>query len=76
MDQEQAKRVCLEFMDPMVREFTKTVGEMRRQGASEADIATMLDKIEMNNRGTVEDAVLDTIMSELRRVAHTPAVKT
>jgi hypothetical protein len=76
MDQEQAKRVCLEFMAPMVREFTKTVGEMRRQGASEADIATMLDKIEMNNRGTVEDAVLDTIMSELRRVAHTPAVKT
>jgi hypothetical protein len=63
-------------MAPMVREFTKAVAEMRQQGASEADIAVMLDKIEMDNRGTVEDAVLETIMSELRRVAQTPAAKT
>jgi hypothetical protein len=76
MEQEQIKRVCLELMAPMVREFTKAVAEMRQQGASEADIAVMLDKIEMDNRGTVEDAVLETIMSELRRVAQTPAAKT
>jgi hypothetical protein len=76
MEQEQIKRVCLELMAPMVREFTKTVAGMPQQGASEADIAIMLDKIEMDNRGTVEDAVLETIMSELRRVAQTPAAKT
>ena len=53
----------------MVREFTRTVAEMREQGTSDADIAALLDRVESGNRGKVEDELSDTIMSELRRVA-------
>jgi hypothetical protein len=73
MNQAEIQRLCLELMAPMVREFTKTVAEMREQGASEADIAGVLDKVETGNRGKVEDALLDAMMSELRRVAHVTA---
>jgi hypothetical protein len=73
MDSEAIKRICSELMAPMVREFTKTVAEMRQQGASEADITATLDKVEAGNRGKVEDVILDEIMSELRRVARPPA---
>jgi hypothetical protein len=68
MDQQEINRICLELMAPMMRGFTKTVIEMRQQGASEADLAAMLDKVEAGNRGQVEDAILDTILGELRRL--------
>lgn len=48
MNQDEIKRICLELMAPMVREFTKAVAEMREQGASDADIAAMLDMVETN----------------------------
>ena len=46
-----------------------TVIEMREQGQTETEIAAMLDKIEMENRGKVEDSILDAILSELRLTA-------
>ena len=39
---------------------------MRERGQSELEIVAMLDKIEVENRGKVEDWILDAIMSELR----------
>jgi hypothetical protein len=74
--QDEIKRICLQLMAPTVEEFAKTIAEMREQGASDADIATMLDMVESNNRGTVEDEILEVMMSELRRVAATTAPKT
>jgi hypothetical protein len=59
IEQERVKRICLELMEPMVREFTTTLTEMRRKGASEEDIASMLRKVESRNRGR---------MDELRRI--------
>jgi hypothetical protein len=72
MDPEIIKRMALELMVPMVREFTKTVAEMREQGASEADITAMLDKVEANNRGKLEDTLLNEMMNVLRRAARSP----
>jgi hypothetical protein len=66
--QDDIKRVCLDLMAPMVREFAKNIMEMRERGATEADLAAMLDRVETDNRGKVDDAILDVIMSELRRV--------
>ena len=56
-------------MQPMIREFHKTLIEMRERGQKETEIAAMLDKIEVENRGKVEDWILDAIMNELRLVA-------
>jgi hypothetical protein len=72
MDPESIKRMALELMVPMVREFTQTVAEMREQGASEADITAMLDKVEADNRGKLEDTLLNEMMSVLRRAARSP----
>ena len=57
------------LMQPMIREFHMTVIEMRERGQTETEIAAMLDKIEVENRGKVEDWILDAIMSELRLAA-------
>jgi hypothetical protein len=73
MDQEEIKRICLELMAPMVREFAKSVADMRERGANEAEIAAILDRVEMDNRGKVDDAILGIIMTELRRVAQASA---
>ena len=42
---------------------------MRERGQTETEIAAMLDKIEVENRGKVEDWILEAIMSELRLAA-------
>ena len=55
--------------NPMIREFHMTVIEMRERGQTEIEIAAMLDKIEVENRGKVDDWILDAIMSELRLTA-------
>lgn len=59
----------MQLMQPMIREFHMTVIEMRERGQTETEIAAMLDKIEVENRGKVEDWILDAIMSELRLAA-------
>ena len=66
---ETGRQFVLQLMQPMIREFHMTVIEMREQGQTETEIAAMLDKIEMENRGKVEDWILDAIMSELRLTA-------
>ncbi len=59
-------------MQPMLREFSETLNEMRDQGQTDNEIASMLNRIELDNRGKVEEWVLDTMMSELRLVAGIP----
>ena len=58
----------MQLMQPMIREFHMTVIELRERGQTETEIASMLDKIEVENR-KVEDWILDAIMSELRLAA-------
>ena len=66
---ETGRQFVLQLMQPIIREFHMTVIEMREQGQTETEIAAMLDKIEMENRGKVEDWILDAILSELRLTA-------
>ena len=66
---ETRRQFVLQLMQPMIREFHMTVIEMRERGQTESEIAAMLDKIEVENRGKVEDWILDAIMSELRLTA-------
>jgi transcriptional regulator len=66
---ETRRQFVLQLMQPMIREFHMTVIEMRERGQTETEIAAMLDKIEVENRGKVEDWILDAIMSELRLTA-------
>jgi hypothetical protein len=62
---ETRRQFVLQLMQPMLREFNKTLFEMRDRGQTETEIAAMVDKVEMENRGKVEDWILDAIMSEL-----------
>jgi hypothetical protein len=72
---ETRRQFILQLMQPMLREFNKTLNEMRDRGQTETEIAAMLDKVEVDNRGKVEDWILDAIVSELRLAAKTPASK-
>jgi hypothetical protein len=66
---ETRRQFVLQLMQPMILEFHQTLIEMRERGQTELEIATMLGKIEGENRGKVEDWILDAIMSELRLAA-------
>jgi hypothetical protein len=66
---ETRRQFVLQLMQPMLREFNKTLIEMRDRGQTETEIAAMLDKVEVDNRGKVEDWILHAIMSELRLAA-------
>ena len=66
---ETRRQFVLQLMQPMIREFHKTLIEMRERGQTETEIVAMLDKIEVENRGKVEEWILDAIMSELRLTA-------
>ena len=66
---ETRRQFVLQLMQPIIREFHMTVIEMRERGQTETEIAAMLDKIEVENRGKVEDWIFDAIMSELRLTA-------
>ena len=66
---ETRRQFVLQLMQPMLREFHKTLIEMRERGQTETEIVAMLDKIEVENRGKVEEWILDAIMSELRLTA-------
>jgi transcription termination factor NusB len=45
---------------------------MRGQGQTDAEIAAMLDRVELDNCGKVEKEILDAMMSELRLAAGIP----
>ena len=66
---ETRRQFVLQLMQPMIREFHKTLIEMRERGQTETEIVAMLDKIEVENRGKAEEWILDAIMSELRLTA-------
>jgi len=66
---EPCRQFVLQLMQPMLREFNKALSQMRNQGQTDAEIAAMLDKIELDNCGKVEKWILDAMMSELRLAA-------
>jgi len=66
---ETSRQFILQLMQPMLLEFHKTLIEMRERGQTELEIVAMFEKIEVENRGKVEDWILDAIMSELRLAA-------
>jgi hypothetical protein len=66
---ETCRQFVLQLMQPMLRDFNKALTEMRDRGQTETEIADMLDKIEVDNRGKIEGWLLDNIMSELRLAA-------
>jgi hypothetical protein len=53
----------------MLREFNETLSEMRDQGHPDAEIAAMLDRMELDSCGKTEKEILDAMMSELRLAA-------
>jgi hypothetical protein len=67
--EETCRQFVLQLMQPMLREFIKTLSEMRDQGQTDAEIAAMLDRVELDNCGKVEKEILDAMMSELRLAA-------
>jgi hypothetical protein len=69
---ETCRQFVLQLMQPMLREFNKTLSEMRGQGQTDAEIAAMLDRVELDNCGNVEKEILDAMMSELRLAAGIP----
>jgi len=71
--EETCRQFVLQLMQPMLREFIKTLSEMRDQGQTDAEIAAMLDRVELDNCGKVEKEILDAMMSELRLAAGIPA---
>jgi len=66
---ETRRQFVLQLMQPMLHEFNKTLTEMRDRGQTETEIAAMLEKIEIENRGKMEDWILDDIMNELTLTA-------
>src|SRR5262245_13745162 len=66
---ETCRQFVLQLMQPMLREFNKTLSEMRDQGHTDAEIAAMLDRIELDSCGKMEKEILDAMMSELRLAA-------
>jgi transcription termination factor NusB len=70
--EETCRQFVLQLMQPMLREFIKTLSEMRDQGQTDAEIAAMLDRVELDNCGKVEKEILDAMMSELRLAAGIP----
>ena len=69
---ETCRQFVLRLMQPMLRQFNKTLSEMRDQGHTDAEIAAMLDRIELDNCGRLEKEILDTMMSEPRLAAGIP----
>ena len=52
---ETRRQFVLQPMQPMICEFHKALIEMRERGQTELEIVASLDKIEVENRGKVED---------------------
>ena len=70
---ETCRQFVLQLMQPMLREFNKTLSEMRDQGHTDAEIAAMLDRMELDSCGKMEKEILEAMMSELRLAAGIPA---
>ena len=69
MMDETCRQFVLQLMQPMLREFNKTLSEMRDQGHTDAEIADMVDRIELDSCGKVEKEIRDAMMSEIRLAA-------
>ena len=68
MDQEQA-RFARRMLAPIVTEFKREVAHQRANGASEADIEEMLERIESTNRSVMDADQLAFCMELFREAA-------
>jgi hypothetical protein len=65
----EAKRLAGEKAQPILSLFRMTLGRLRAEGATDADIRSMLDALECENRDLPSDT-LDFIMDALRQAAY------
>jgi hypothetical protein len=73
MDQEEARRFARRMLAPIVTEFKREVVQQRANGASEADIEAMLDRIETVNRPIMDADQLAYFMELFREAARPPS---
>ena len=66
---EETRRFVSRMLNPIVAEFKREVAQQRANGASEADIQEMLDRIESINRAVMDADQLAYIMELFREAA-------
>ena len=71
MDDEDTRRFARRMLGPIVAEFKREVALQRANGASEADIQEMLDRIESVNRAVMDANQLAYFMELFREAAAT-----
>jgi hypothetical protein len=69
---EEARRFARRMLTPIVTEFKREVAQQRANGASEADIEEMLDRIERANRSVMDADQLAYFMELFREAAGPP----
>jgi hypothetical protein len=68
MDQEQAS-FARRMLTPIVMEFKRAVAQQRANGASDADIENMLERIERTNCSVMDSDLLAFCMELFREAA-------
>jgi hypothetical protein len=68
MDQEQAS-FARRMLTPIVTEFKREVAQQRANGASDADIENMLERIERTNRSVMDSDLLAFCMELFKEAA-------
>jgi hypothetical protein len=74
MDEEENRRFARRMLGPILTAFSQEVAQQRSNGANEADIKAMLDRIELMNRNSMDADQLDYFMEmfkEAARATHT-----
>jgi len=66
---EETRRFVSRMLNPIVAEFKREVAQQRANGASEADIREMLDRIESINRAVMDADQLAYLMGLFREAA-------
>jgi hypothetical protein len=66
---EEARRFARRMLAPIVTEFKREVAQQRANGATEADIEAMLDRIESVNRPVMDADQLEYFMELFREAA-------
>ena len=66
---EETRRFVSRMLNPIVAEFKREVAQQRANGASEADIQEMLDRIKSVNRAVMDADQLAYLMELFREAA-------
>jgi hypothetical protein len=69
MDSEETRRFARRMLGPMVTAFKREVALQRANGATEAEIQAMLDRIETVNRSVMDADQLAYFMELFREAA-------